>query len=185
MPLKTYLYLVYFNQPFYKNYDITIPIEEFKRKVKTQVLQKRKYKLSIFNNDNQYFYGMFSGLYGRRLNLKKIKNPKFTFLPHKSKKLEGPGLEIKCNIKAIKPKSFNLKVQFKSISFYFVWVPFVFLTTFIIMLNFVISINSEFNFRLLASAISVFLIIQLIVSIPMIFTIRKDLNEFERIIKME
>jgi hypothetical protein len=170
------------NRSFYRSYKIPTTIEVFKRRIRAQVLETSKYRPSIFNKDDQYFYGRFSGLYGRRLNLKKISNPKITLSLFKSKRLEGPGLEIKCKIEPTESDYFIYNVQFKSIAFYFLWGPIFIMTIFWSMLSYIFYIiNNDLDFLFLVIPLSIIYLIYLIFAIPMVLTLKKDFYNFEQL----
>lgn len=72
-----FFYLALFNKTVTQNYTVKYPIEETKRRIRTYLLEIKRYNPSYFKNPSKDYYGRFSGLECRRITIQKIHRPKF------------------------------------------------------------------------------------------------------------
>lgn len=143
----SFLYFFYqalFNKIVSQNYTVTYPIKETKRRIRTYLLETKRYTPSYFKNPSKDYYGRFSGLECRRITIQKIHRPKIfrTNLQNSY----GSQLIAKCYLS---PNESGTKIfiKYKSYSSYLIWGITGTMLIFIGLIFFAISIWSSFNFK--------------------------------------
>ena len=139
-----FFYLALYNKTVTQNYTVKYPIEETKRRIRTHLLETKRYTPSYFKNPSKGYYGRFSGLECRRISIQKIHRPKF-FRTNTQYQL-GIALIAKCYLPPNEDGT-KISVKYKSYSSYLIWGITGTMLIFIGLIFITTSIWSSFNFK--------------------------------------
>lgn len=170
-----FFYIALFNKTVSQHYTVAQPIEETKRRIRTYLLETKRYTPSYFKNPQKDYYGRFSGLECRRITIQKIHRPKL-FTTNIQQRL-GSQLIAKGYLTPNENKT-NISVKFKSYSNYIIWG---FTSLYFILISFiqiVISINSTFNFHAWGIITIVIILIGLIQATIYALFLSRDYKKF-------